>query len=335
MQHEITEPGPLLDAAGRLVEPGWARRPHWVYDRSRARGRLKEWDYYWVLEPDFGLALTVTDLGVMGLLSVVWLDFRARSFHSSDAMRPFTRGRMALPASALEGDVQVTWGKRTASIEKRAGERILHLDWPRFRAGEQLTAEISLRGSDDDDAIAVATPFEEHATGFYYNHKISGLLAEGDVRIGDTVHRFEPDRALGGLDWGRGVWPYSVVWYWGAAAALVDGRRISWNIGYGFGDLSTHSENIAFVDGVGHKLGRVTFEFDGWLEPWRFTSDDGRFEMTFEPLLDRNGDVNLLIFRSVQHQVFGHYSGRITLDDGEVLALDRVLGFAEEVRNRW
>ena len=119
---------------------------------------------------------------------------------------------------------------------------------------------------------------------------------------------------------------------------MAGGRPFGFNIGYGFGDTSAASENMVFVDGRAHKLDQVTFHipegtYDG--APWTFTSNDGRFEMTFEPIIDRNGSVDLKILRSIQHQVFGRFSGQVALDDGSRLEVKDLLGFAEEVKNRW
>jgi len=36
-----------------------------------------------------------------------------------------------------------------------------------------------------------------------------------------------------------------------------------------------------------------------------------------------------------QHQVFGTYSGTVTLDDGTKLLVDHLRGFAERVHNRY
>src|SRR5690606_16942766 len=59
-QHVMGE-GPLHDAAGHLTDPGYATREVRRYDRSLIAAhpaRIKEWDYYCVLNADFGLALT-------------------------------------------------------------------------------------------------------------------------------------------------------------------------------------------------------------------------------------------------------------------------------------
>ena len=41
------------------------------------------------------------------------------------------------------------------------------------------------------------------------------------------------------------------------------------------------------------------------------------------------------LFKTSQDQVFGLFSGDVMLDDGSVLKIDALPGFAEEVRNRW
>ncbi|HPE90369.1 MAG TPA: DUF2804 family protein [Spirochaetales bacterium] len=39
--------------------------------------------------------------------------------------------------------------------------------------------------------------------------------------------------------------------------------------------------------------------------------------------------------KSVQHQVFGEFTGKAVLDDGQAIRVDRFLGFAEDVLNWW
>ena len=71
------------------------------------------------------------------------------------------------------------------------------------------------------------------------------------------------------------------------------------------------------------------------MSPWRFTSDDGRFEMSFQPVMDRSALINLFVLCSDQHQVFGRYTGTVILDDGEKVEIKNLMGFAEKVRNKW
>ena len=158
-------------------------------------------------------------------------------------------------------------------------------------------------------------------------------------------YRYEeltPDRFFGVLDWGRGVWTYHNTWYWGSASGELDGVPFGWNIGYGFGNTEAATENVLFYDGRVHKLSEVRFEipmdedgFEDFMKPWVFTSDDNRFYMNFTPVLDRSAFMSAGVVLSDQHQVFGRFTGRITLDDGTVLPVRDFFGFAEKVENKW
>ena len=98
---------------------------------------------------------------------------------------------------------------------------------------------------------------------------------------------------------------------------------------------------MLFYDGKAHKLSEVTFNIpmkDGkedYLKDWTFTSDDGRFEMDFVPVIDRYSNTDFIILGSNQHQVFGKFSGKAILDDGRVITIKDFMGFAEKVSNKW
>ena len=55
--------------------------------------------------------------------------------------------------------------------------------------------------------------------------------------------------------------------------------------------------------------------------------------MSFDPAVDRDSAVNLGILKSVQHQVFGYFTGKAVLDDGKTINIKNFLGFAEDVLN--
>lgn len=53
------------------------------------------------------------------------------------------------------------------------------------------------------------------------------------------------------------------------------------------------------------------------------------------PILDRSAYTSYGFLMSDQHQVFGYFDGKAVLDDGEVIEIKHLLGFAEKVRNKW
>ena len=74
---------------------------------------------------------------------------------------------------------------------------------------------------------------------------------------------------------------------------------------------------------------------DDYMKPWRFSSSDGRFEMIFEPVLDRAASMSALFVSSDQHQVFGKMTGKAILDDGRFIELKDFMCFAEKVHNKY
>lgn len=332
--------GDLLDGRGALIERGWATEEVRRYSRKAVRAhplRIKEWDYYCVLAQEYGLAVTVADNDYLGFLGVTWFDFRARKYLSHDVLAPFPMGKMRLPESADSGDVHATHGKIDIHYAHERGGRRVQVHAPEFDKGRGLEADLWL-AQPPMDRMAIATPFSAAPRSFYYNQKINCLRADGAVSIAGERFVFRPQDALGVLDWGRGAWTYDNTWYWGSASGFVDGRLFGFNIGYGFGDTSAATENMLFVDGRAHKLEQVTFHLPvGSLDaaPWRFSSSDGRFELTFAPMIDRASNADLGLIASKQNQVFGRFSGQVVLDDGERLAIKDLLGFAEKVHNRW
>ncbi|HEY5000413.1 MAG TPA: DUF2804 family protein, partial [Candidatus Cryosericum sp.] len=73
MQHELTTHVDLLNDTGELNEKGWARRLVATYNRERIAAtwlRIKEWDYYCVLTPNYGVAMTISDIGYLADISV-------------------------------------------------------------------------------------------------------------------------------------------------------------------------------------------------------------------------------------------------------------------------
>ena len=342
MQRRITVPGFLHDEAGNLADRGYATSLLLKYDRDRVKAnhlRLKEWDYYYIGNDNFGLALTVADNGYMSMDSISFLDF-GKNHQSTDSRMRFLGKRRGLPLTSAQGDIRAQGKDYDITFLNDGKTRQLYGHMDNFGKGKTILFDITLTDA-PRDSMVIVTPFAGKSSAFYYNQKINCMRAEGKVALDGREYLFSPATAFGVLDWGRGVWTYDNTWYWGSASGIAQGHRFGFNIGCGFGDTSAASENMLFYDGIAHKLSGVAFNIptkngqEDYLSPWIFTSDDGRFEMNFSPILDRSARINLKLLLSDQHQVFGRFSGRAVLDDGTPIQVKDLTGFAEKVHNKW
>ena len=344
MQNEITKNGFLLNEHGHLNECGYAKSLIKTYNRTHIKAgklRIKEWDYYLIYNDKYGVAVTVDDNSYMGLNSISFLDFENKIEKTVSPMKFMTLGKTNLPPTSEIGDVEVNNKNYLFSIKNDGKTRVIKVWLKNFLNKQDINCEFTLTDT-PKDSMVIITPFPKKKTAFYYNQKIVGFKVSGTVAIGEKLYKFSNDNTRAILDWGRGVWTYKNTWYWGAGCGIVDGHEIGFNIGYGFGDTSQASENMVFYDGIAHKLKDVKFNIpktkngkDDFLSPWTFSSSDGRFEMSFTPILDRHANTDILIIASNQHQVFGHFNGYFILDDGKKIELKNFLAFAEKVKNKW
>ena len=344
MQHEINQPGPLLEKNGRLAQVGWSRRPLLDCNLEAARFyplglgqrfRLKRWDYYAVFTPQRFFSATIADLGYAANIFVYTLDFTTGGLHEEGLVIPLGRG-VTLERNSPVGEAAYKGDKASLRFSAAPAERQLVVEWPGFHDGRGIRADIRLAVPPVHESMTIVIPIGKRR--LYYNTKINCLPAAGSIQYGDDVEQLAPDSALGQLDWGRGVWEYSSYWNWASASGfLPDGRTIGLNLGRGFGDLSRATENAVILDGRVHKLGDVGFDYRSgdYMRPWRFTDDAGRLDLTFIPFKDRTARTNLGIIFSEVHQMFGRYSGQMVLDDGQLLEIHDLIGFAEEHQARW
>jgi hypothetical protein len=334
--HQITKPGYLLNEQGALNEPGYATRPLIVYNRENihaSRIRIKEWDYLLVMNENIGFAFTISDLGYVHMLSASVLEFdKKRDTTQSNLSRPFSD--WLLPVSSTEG--KVSWRSNNIAVDYEIfnNRRRLQVYWKKFYKRSDLKADLWFEEV-SPESMVIATPFKK-ANQFYFNRKINCLKTSGTLVFNYKIYTFSEDKDLGVLDWGRGVWPYNIHWYWGTGSGYVEGVPFGFNLGYGFGDTSAASENMLFYDGKAYKLDDVLLKFGKKkMDPWIITSSDGRFEGEFYPDLDRAADINLGIISSKQHQYFGKLNAKVKLDDDKVLSIKNFVCAFEDIHNRY
>ena len=336
--HEVTKDQNLLDAKGNIAEAGYAKSLIWKYNRNQIKApkfRIKEWDYYLVLNEDFACAFTISDLGYIGMQSVSLLNFKEGWEHTESIVNPFPMGKMELPATSERGNTKYKDKRLNIEFKVKEGKRMILCNFKKFHEGKDFSCKIML-DEPKMDSMVIATPFDKDKH-FYYNQKINCMPASGTATFDGKTYTFNKEKDFGTLDWGRGVWTYDNTWYWGSGNTIVNGKPFGFNIGYGFGDTSAATENMLFYDGVAHKIDDVKFHIpkDDYMKPWKFTSSDGRFEMDFVPVLDRAALTDLKVIVSDQHQVFGKMTGKAVLDDGTVIEVKDMMCFAEDVHNKY
>lgn len=340
-EQNLLSPGNLLDENGNLVEAGYAFGQVKKYDRNAIKVnamRIKEWDYYYVGNDEYGIALTIADNGYMSLVSASFLDFAAKTFVTDSEMRAFTFGKLGLPSSSSEGDLVYESNRVEMSFCHKDGARELKCYFKRWGKKEQSFSVTAVLTDEPRDSMVIATPFFKPRY-FYYNQKINCMTASADLDIDGEKKHID---GCAVLDWGRGVWTYKNTWYWSSLNTTVGRHKVGFNLGYGFGDTSKATENMIFFDGIATKVDEVVFNIpldengkEKYLDEWTVVSNDGKVNLVFKPILDRADKLNAIVLSSDQHQVFGRFYGDLVIDESLKISLNGKVGFAEKVFNKW
>lgn len=331
-EREITTAVSLTLPNGRLnpAAVGWTRQP--LHDTSGVAtrtgwGRNKRWEYWAVVSPTHLLALTVASID-FAAVSEVWVFDRAtgRSVGHS-AIRAFGAG-VSLPPSLGVGPASARAARLSIDITEREGASLLSasIDGARF--------EVEALVPPGHERLGVVVPWSDRR--FQYTVKDVARPARGWVEVDGVRHDLDADDTWAVLDHGRGKWPYDVHWNWGAGSGRSNGRVIGVQLGSKWTDGTGSTENALVVDGRLHKNSEeLVWDYDpaNWLSPWRIHGETA--DLTFTPFHDKASSTQLGIISTRTDQCFGHYAGWMLDDAGTRVVFDGILGWAEDVHNRW
>lgn len=348
---EITQRVALVDSGDRLNRGaiGWMRTP--LVDTSGINskshwGRNKRWEYWNVVTPTHILALTASSLDY-ATLNEVWI-FDRRSARQWDKTVATPLGRIELPGSLDEGSVRAHARGLDIAIDPQP-------EGTRLRARVKGAAfDVFVEMPSHHERLGVVVPWSRDQ--FQYTVKDVGRPAHGWVEANGIRYPVPEDQSWAVLDHGRGRWPREISWNWAAASGTVDGWQALFNapylqenprarsedhvVGLQFGaqwtDGTGITENALYFDGDLFKISAdINFEYDttNWMAPWRITGPD--VDLTFEPFYNKHSSMDLKLLSSQTNQCFGSYKGMISVPRIGMIMVTDLVGFAEDVHNKW
>ena len=335
MEKELFAQVQLCRADGSLNPgaAGWSRTPLHTCNLSGRWPRKKRWNYWAITTEDYLFSATVSNVDYSGLVFVYLADFAADLFEETTLIIPLGRG-CDLPQT-VNADVHYAGKGMRVDMIQATGGVDLAVDIADF-AGQALCARFSITTPPGHETLNVVIPWDERT--FQFTSKQNTLPAEGTVDWGGETRHFSGDQSFACLDYGRGIWPRDCAWNWGSASGRQNGRAIGLNLGGQWTDGTGYTENGICVDGRLTKISEtLRWEYDkrDFHRPWRITALSGAVDLTFTPFMERVAASDLWLVKSEVHQMFGHYAGRVTTAEGETIAVEKMLGWAEDHVAKW
>ncbi|HEY2774741.1 MAG TPA: DUF2804 domain-containing protein [Candidatus Binatia bacterium] len=206
--------------------------------------------------------------------------------------------------------------------------------WVRLAGGVEIDAVF-----DEQEPLVqpmrICTP--AGATGFVFARKTAGSRVSGTIRWdGRTIDLAEAGM-LGHNDWSAGYMRRETFWNWGCLAGrLEDERIVGLNVSSGVNETG-FGENCFWIDGVLHRLGHVSFQFDrhDLMQSWQLRDSEGRLDLVFNPEGSHVEKIQAFVVASNFHQLFGRYHGTLVTGTGEPVRVVGLLGYAEKHYAKW
>jgi hypothetical protein len=315
----------LLDAKCGIPRVGGLRR-----------FRIKEWEHWAVVHPDWYLSVAIVDVG---FLVTSWLHlFDRRNRKAFEHVRKLPPWMFRAPANLWDHSGEV----------KTRGYRVFvhnHLD----RQLHRLQIEVSGQGSlpavsgnllfNEDPArtqpLVVMLPLGPNRPMF--SHK-SACPASGVLEIGGEKVEFTPDRDVGLLDYHRAYYPRNTFWRWATFATIdTTGNLLGVNLTHNvIKDDAQFNENCIWYGNSITLLGAARFDIPkDPMQQWRIRTEDGAVNLELTPQGLRHERVNLGFARTAYNQPYGLYSGILVDSGGRRHTVEKAFGVAEDHVATW
>ena len=323
----------LLDKDGNLIEEGYSLTPIKKYSRDlikKNKSKIKEWDYYYIGDNNFGIDLKIKDCYFYSICSISFFDFKNKKYIERSSFHLLSKNKINLPTSSKKGNLIYKDRKLEMHFNVFDNKRHLYGSFKNFYKKKNLSFDFNLFPS-NDSSIVVSTPFNNRKY-FCYSQKINCLLGAGIIYIGDKTYNIE--KACGLLDFTRGLWKFNKEYFW-ASCSFIDenNNSIGFNLSSNFGKENDYG-NICFYNQESYILNDIKFNMtvikkEDYLSSIEISSSNKDVKLYFYPIFDKKKGINLYLFNSRERQVFGYYEGYFLVNNKKIEINSR-LGFVSK-----
>jgi hypothetical protein len=293
--------------------------------------RLKEWEHFALVNPDYYVSLALFNAKTLGLAQVCLYMRKSRLIRFYERKTP--SWKIVLPFSLTDDRAYFRSNGFQLNIHNAINKGCHEINFNIDETGELPAINGSFTCFEDINAVeplVVSLPLSESAG--LYSHKFVCPL-KGSLRIDQQEVVFSQSDSYGLIDIHKGFYPYVMKWHW-ACGGGYDGknRLLGFNLTDNqVKDQENYNENCIWIDNRLKLLPPVKFSFnkEKLLEPWEIKDSCGMVDLRFKPEVIRKVDVNALIIESRYRAPFGTFSGHLRTDGGQEISIRDFFGMCE------
>ncbi|MGI9576163.1 DUF2804 domain-containing protein [Alloalcanivorax xenomutans] len=309
------------------------RTPMGAPASRRARHfHYKQFQYLGVISDDLLIGCALADTAYLGVAFLYIYEPATGTLEEHTWRAPLGRG-LCMSDSPVNGESRFRRGGIDIALGYRTDDGAREKSLTVRGAGLELDVVLEEPAGYQPMSLCTRTG----VNGWVYANKVAGVGLRGRLRWRGREWSLADLVNVGGHhDFSAGYMRRETFWNWACFSARIDGHRVGLNVSCGVNETSVN-ENCLWLDGRLIKLDGVSFDYqrDDLMAPWRMRSRCGRLQLRFEPRGEHRERLNLGLFASNFHQLFGVFHGELKLPDGTTLSLSGQPGFVEEQYAKW
>jgi hypothetical protein len=335
-EREISTRVKLCNPLGNLNPEavGFTRNPLHDCNLKGHPFRKKRWNYWCFTNQDMLFSITISNIDYLGMVFAYFLDLKTNEFIEQTVTTLFGTG--CDMNETVFGKLVFHNPKMNVEFDDNGKEISIHVSSPKF-GKETLDAQFHVARPENHQTLNVVIPWSEDR--FQFTSKQTCLPASGKLFIGNRELIFDQKESFACLDFGRGIWKYESKWNWASFAGKSGEHTIGVNLGGQWTDGTGFTENGIIIDGQLFKIGSdISFIYDkqDYMKPWVLKSTNiPAVNLTFTPVYERVAKTDLAILKSEVHQMIGHFNGELVGENGMILVVNKLVGWAEDHSARW
>lgn len=324
----------LCDENGYLndTERYWSRRPIINCNiPKKYRFRIKRWNYWTISNERYFFTIAVTNFDYAGVVFVYLVDMEKKNIVEKYVTIPLGKG--IILGDNIQDELKYESKNLKLTVKHDEKSIILDINVDNFRGNEYLKGKLALENP--KESLNLIVPWSKNR--FQFTSKQNCLKVSGSINIGSETIKFDDDKSLGALDFGRGVWKRKMMWNWLSFSTSINDRLLGGNFGGTWTDGSGINENAVFLDGKVFKLKediKFIYDINDFNKPWKIYNKEKTVDLEFYPEVERIKKVNVIMIKSDFKQFFGTLKGKIIVD-GEEIKINNVNATCEEHFAKW
>lgn len=291
----------------------------------------KQFQYFGVVSDRLLVGCALADTAFLGIAFLYVFEPHTGRLREFTWRSPLARS-LSLSDSPVSGESRFRQGRvdiRMGYREHPGGlEKTLSVRLP------DLELDVAMNEPRDFRPMSIST--RTGKSGWVYANKVAGRPVSGQLREHGRKLDLSTLQAGGHHDFSAGYMRRETFWNWACLSGRADGHWLGLNLSCGVNETG-FTENCIWLDNELIPVGLTRFDYDrnDLMQPWSVTSGDGAVALDFQPEGRHRERLNLGLFASNFHQIFGRFSGSIRVPGGASLEVRDLYGFVEEQYAKW